>query len=236
MSGSCADFSKSWSAAGSRARFASPCNPRSAAALPLGSSGSLSSFLPQAKAPVAQLSKNVIENRHSARIMVKEERVKCFIMCRIAGRHVASSAHPNCASMAPKRLCLALLLACTAAAEAAAPAATSSSAAVKTKSSRKRGLESSEESEDVAEQRGPAYDAATVDWLIQQTGMYQTRTALLSTELSKHYGVRPIIPQPPGLLCAKSTKEHPLRCRVYMEPEEGSKVVAPCRCKGSQRW
>ncbi len=61
-----------------------------------------------------------------------------------------------------------------------------------------------------------------------------------------------------ALICAKSTREYPLHCRVYIEPAEGTKVinhrlyalnpiflttstlaleqvVAPCKCKGSQR-
>jgi hypothetical protein len=85
---------------------------------------------------------------------------------------------------------------------------------------------------------GPGYDREVVSWMMQQASMYQTRVALLSVELDKrgYTGVRGVIPQPQGLICAQSTAEHPLRCRVYMEPEEGSKVVAPCRCKGSQRW
>eukprot|EP00611_Tribonema_gayanum_P008312 TRINITY_DN1780_c2_g3_i1.p1 TRINITY_DN1780_c2_g3~~TRINITY_DN1780_c2_g3_i1.p1 ORF type:complete len:323 (+),score=103.73 TRINITY_DN1780_c2_g3_i1:61-969(+) len=104
---------------------------------------------------------------------------------------------------------------------------------------RRAAVESSEEDDDDAADPAAAspVDKEMAEWIMQQASMYQTRVALLSVELDKKgYGLKGVIPQPPGLICAKSTKEHPLRCRVYMEPEEGSKVVAPCRCKGSQRW
>ncbi|CAM9794825.1 unnamed protein product, partial [Chrysoparadoxa australica] len=91
-----------------------------------------------------------------------------------------------------------------------------------------------EEKEEEAE---PAVDDAAVAWLLEQTSLYQTRIALLSQELSKKgFAVRSVLPDPPGLRCALSTEEHPMPCRVYMEPEPGSKVVAPCKCKGSQKW
>jgi len=91
--------------------------------------------------------------------------------------------------------------------------------------------ESDEESEVIH------YDSDVVSWIDAQVTVYRTKLAVLSVELEKKgFPVRGIIPQKPGLVCAKSSEEFKLRCRVYMEPEVGSKVVAPCHCKGTQKW
>lgn len=94
-----------------------------------------------------------------------------------------------------------------------------------------------EDEEGEVEEEPLPYDPENVAWMMQQMSLYQSKLALLSVELSKKgYGVMSLIPEKPGLICARSSREHPLHCRVYIEPEEGSKVVAPCRCKGSQKF
>ncbi|CAM9862592.1 unnamed protein product [Ectocarpus fasciculatus] len=81
------------------------------------------------------------------------------------------------------------------------------------------------------------YDEKAVEWMMQQLCMYQTRTALISNPLAdKGYKLREIVPSPRGLLCAVSTEERRMDCRMYVEAEVGKKVVAPCKCKGTQKW
>lgn len=81
------------------------------------------------------------------------------------------------------------------------------------------------------------YDEKAVEWMMQQLCMYQTRTALISNPLAaKGYKLREIIPSPRGLVCAISTEERRMDCRMYVEAEVGKKVVAPCKCKGTQKW
>ncbi|CAM9493765.1 unnamed protein product, partial [Discosporangium mesarthrocarpum] len=81
------------------------------------------------------------------------------------------------------------------------------------------------------------YDERSVEWMFEQLFMYQTRTALISKQLaSRGYKVREIIPSPRGLTCALSTEERRMDCRMYVEAEVGKKVVAPCKCKGTQKW
>lgn len=101
----------------------------------------------------------------------------------------------------------------------------------------KRNAKDDDVSESEEVEAEPSYNPEIVAWLWEQCGLYQQRLALLSSPIhDSGYAVQTVIPKPQGLISAKSTAEHPLRCRVYMEPEEGSKVVAPCRCKGTQRW
>ncbi|CBJ27241.1 conserved unknown protein [Ectocarpus siliculosus] len=81
------------------------------------------------------------------------------------------------------------------------------------------------------------YDEKAVEWMMHQLCMYQTRTALISNPLAeKGYKLREIVPSPRGLLCAVSTEERRMDCRMYVEAEVGKKVVAPCKCKGTQKW
>ncbi|CAM9697441.1 unnamed protein product [Ectocarpus sp. 8 AP-2014] len=106
------------------------------------------------------------------------------------------------------------------------------------------GGEDDEEQE--AEEVEPVlYDEKAVEWMMQQLCMYQTRTALISNPLAdKGYKLREIVPSPRGLLCAVSTEERRMDCRMYVEAEVGKKasiceflpVVAPCKCKGTQKW
>ncbi|CAM9329251.1 unnamed protein product [Scytosiphon promiscuus] len=73
--------------------------------------------------------------------------------------------------------------------------------------------------------------------MMQQLCMYQTRIALISNPLAaKGYKLREIVPSPRGLLCAMSTEDRRMDCRMYVEAEVGKKVVAPCKCKGTQKW
>ncbi|CAM9885913.1 unnamed protein product [Ectocarpus sp. 12 AP-2014] len=103
-----------------------------------------------------------------------------------------------------------------------------------------------EDEEQEAEEVEPVlYDEKAVEWMMQQLCMYQTRTALISNPLAeKGYKLREIVPSPRGLLCAVSTEERRMDCRMYVEAEVGKKamsrlcpqVVAPCKCKGTQKW
>ncbi|CAM9110709.1 unnamed protein product [Ectocarpus sp. 4 AP-2014] len=103
-----------------------------------------------------------------------------------------------------------------------------------------------EDDEQEAEEVEPVlYDEKAVEWMMQQLCMYQTRTALISNPLAeKGFKLREIVPSPRGLLCAVSTEERRMDCRMYVEAEVGKKasicgffpVVAPCKCKGTQKW
>eukprot|EP00904_Undaria_pinnatifida_P013179 jgi/Undpi1/8992/HiC_scaffold_26.g11453.m1 len=91
--------------------------------------------------------------------------------------------------------------------------------------------------EDEEEFEPVLYDEKAVEWMMQQLCMYQTRTALISNPLAaKGYKLKEIIPSPRGLACAISTEERRMDCRMYVEAEVGKKVVAPCKCKGTQKW
>eukprot|EP00752_Nemacystus_decipiens_P011033 g9802.t1 len=94
-----------------------------------------------------------------------------------------------------------------------------------------------EEEEDEEEDEVVLYDEKAVEWMMQQLCMYQTRTALISSPLAaKGYKLKEIVPSPRGLVCAISTEEKRMDCRMYVEAEVGKKVVAPCKCKGTQKW
>jgi len=85
------------------------------------------------------------------------------------------------------------------------------------------------------------YDPESALWLLNQVHLYQARVALLSKELRKtgHLtGLHPIIQEPRAnkLEIALSTEKNPMPCRIYFHAEDGAKVVAPCKCKGSQKW
>ncbi|CAM9466799.1 unnamed protein product, partial [Heterosigma akashiwo] len=86
-----------------------------------------------------------------------------------------------------------------------------------------------------------SYDQDTALWLLNQMHVYHARTALLAKELRKtgHLtGLAAIVQEERGnkLDIALSTEEKPMPCRIYYEAEAGSKVVAPCKCKGTQKW
>eukprot|EP00903_Cladosiphon_okamuranus_P005559 g5535.t1 len=99
-------------------------------------------------------------------------------------------------------------------------------------------LEEEEEEEGGEEEEEVVpYDEKDVEWMMQQLCMYQTRVALISNPLAaKGYKLKEIVPSPRGLICAISTEERRMDCRMYVEAEVGKKVVAPCKCKGTQKW
>ena len=74
-------------------------------------------------------------------------------------------------------------------------------------------------------------DVQIAHWTMEQAGMYQTRLAVLSKVLSVNYDVAPVLPSESELICAKSTQQFPLHCRVYIEPEVGSKWWLPADAK-----
>ncbi|CAM9227215.1 unnamed protein product [Hapterophycus canaliculatus] len=94
-----------------------------------------------------------------------------------------------------------------------------------------------DEEKEEEEKEEVLYDEKAVEWMMQQLCMYQTRIALISNPLAaKGYKLREIVPSPRGLLCAMSTEDRRMDCRMYVEAEVGRKVVAPCKCKGTQKW
>jgi len=104
------------------------------------------------------------------------------------------------------------------------------------------GLSLEEDGEDYLDLEDDAdFDPKTALWLLNQMHLFQARTALLAKELRKtgHLtGLSPIIQEERvnKLEIALSTEDQPMPCRIYFNAEDGAKVVAPCKCKGSQKW
>ena len=80
-------------------------------------------------------------------------------------------------------------------------------------------------------------------WLTNQVNLYQNHVKLASAALTKakiKVADLPFNPMEPGfkkdIEVKISSNETPYPCRIYIDAEPGSKVVAPCKCRGTQKW
>ena len=80
-------------------------------------------------------------------------------------------------------------------------------------------------------------------YLTNQVNLYQNHVKLASAALTKakiKVSDLPFNPMDPAfkkdLEVKVSSSETPYPCRIYIDAEPGSKVVAPCKCRGTQKW